>query len=78
MNSINEWLKSNLWGLIIAAVTLTSTYSVYGFRISALENRADAQAQKIQTLSDGSVATQVALARIQTDIEYIKVKVDRL
>lgn len=69
---MNSWLKENAVSIAIALTTLVSTYAVYGYRLSAVEARQDRQGTAITTLQTGDTDTQVALARIQTDIEYIK------
>lgn len=74
---MTDWLKNNLWGLIIAAVTLSSTYVLYGYRITALENRVSMIEAHESKLDDTAVQTQITLAKIQTDIEYIKEQLSR-
>lgn len=69
---MNNWLKENAISIIIAAVTLISTYAVYGYRLQADEAQLNRQADAITALQQGDTTTQVALAKIQTDIEYIK------
>lgn len=75
---IMDWLKQNAASLIIAAITLISTFSLYGYRIGALEKRADATDQQIATLTSGNVTTQIALAQIQTKLEYITQQLDKI
>lgn len=69
---MNAWLKDNAISIAIALTTLVSTYAVYGYRLSNDEARLDRQGTAITALQTGDTDTQVALARIQTDIEYIK------
>lgn len=73
-----DWLKQNGWGLIIAGCTLASTFALYGYRIDRLETQVDANAMAIAKLNDTNTSVQVALAKIQTDIEYIKVQVSKI
>lgn len=75
---IMDWLKNNAWSLAIAVVTLISTFTLFGYRIDALEKRADATDQQIATLTSGNVTTQIALAQIQTKLEYITVQLDKI
>lgn len=75
---MNDWLQKNAISLIIAATTLVSTYAVYGYRLSALEARLDRQGTAIQTLQNTNTDTLVALARIQTDISYIKMQLNKI
>lgn len=77
-DTLMNWLKDNTWPLIIGLLTITSTYTLYGFRISALEKRSDAIDQQIATLTSGNVTTQIALAQIQTKLEYISVQLNRI
>lgn len=72
-----KWLKDNAVSLIIAGLTLVSSFTLYGYRIGELEKRADATDQQIASLTSGNVSIQISLARIQTDIEYIKVQLDK-
>lgn len=73
-----EWLKEHAWSLTIASVTLVSTFTLYGYRIDSLEKRDDAIDQQIATLNSGSVTTQIALAKLQVDIDYIKKQIDKI
>lgn len=77
-----DWLKNNGFSLAIALLGLVGTYSVntalYGYRLSALESRLDRQGQSIQNLQSGDTETKVALAKIQTDLEYIKAQLNRI
>lgn len=75
---MQEWFKQNAWALIIAVTTIVSTFTLYGYRISALETRLDSTDGSVKSLQDTSVATQISLARIQTDIEYIRKQVDKI
>lgn len=75
---IMEWLKENSVTLIISLVTLVSSYTYYGYRISALETHQGEQDQQIATLTSGSVTTQVALAQINTKLEYISAQLAKL
>lgn len=69
---MNNWLKDNAISIAIALTTLVSTYAVYGYRLSNDEARLDRQGVAITALQAGDTNTQVALAQIQTSIEYIK------
>lgn len=72
------WLQEHAWSLTIAAATIISTFTLYGYRITALEKRDDAIDQQIATLTSGNVTTQVALAQIQTKLEYITEQLNKL
>lgn len=79
---MNLWVKSNGFSIAIALVGIIGTYSVntalYGYRLGAVESRLDRQGSAIVALQQGDTTTQVALAKIQTDIEYIKVQLSAL
>lgn len=73
-----DFLKQNAVSLIIAAMTLTSTYAVYGYRLGAVEARLDRQGEAIVTLQSNMTQIQISLATIQSDIGYIKAQIDRV
>lgn len=75
---MNDWFQKNAWSLIIAAATLISTFTLYGYRIDALEKQVDENKAAIQVLNTGQVNLQVQLAGIATDISYIKQSIDRI
>lgn len=75
---MNDWLKNNAWSLIIACVTMVSTFTLYGYRIDALEKQSDENRTAIVSLSAQQNQINVQLAQISTDIQYIKVNIDRL
>lgn len=75
---MNEWIKNNLWSLLIAAVGVITTFSIYGYRIDDLDRRMNANTVQIQTLNTQQVNLQVQLAQISTDISYIKASLDRI
>lgn len=73
-----DWLKQNGISIIIALVTLVSSYAVAGYRITSLENSLADQKQEIAQLRNGDISTRIALATIQKDIEYIKVQLSQI
>lgn len=75
---MDTWIKNNLWSLLIAGVTIVSTYTLYGYKINDLERRLTVDEATISTLNTQQVQTQVSLAQIQVDLTYIKSSVDRL
>lgn len=79
---MGDFLQKNAVSIIIAVCTLVTTYAVntalYGYRLTAVEARQDRQGDAIKTLQENNTNIQVSLARIQTDIEYIKVQVNKL
>lgn len=72
------WLRDNAISLVIAFATLISTYAIYGYRLSAVEQRQDRQASAIVALQSQQTDTLVALAHIQTDIDYIKLQLNKI
>lgn len=75
---MSEWIKNNLWSIIITVVGVAVTFSLYGYRIDNLEKDvAEARAQ-IQVLNTQQTQVQVQLAQIGTDVLYIKASLDRL
>lgn len=75
---MSNWLKQNAWGLIIAACTAISIFSVLGQRVSALETQVASQQKSIGKLTDTNTQIQISLATIQTDIQYIKLQVNKI
>lgn len=75
---MQNWLKDNGVSLLIALTTFASTYAVYGYRLGALEARVDRQGTAISAIQNTTVDTQISLAKIQTDIEYIKVQLNKI
>lgn len=76
--TISTWLSANAVSIAIALATLISTYAVYGYRLSAIEARQDRQGEAITTLQTSNTDTQVALAQIQTSLDYIKAQLAKL
>lgn len=75
---MSDWLKTNAISIVIAVVTLVSTYAIYGYRLSAVESRQTSDEVAITALQVGNTNTLVSLARIETDIEYIKGQLSQL
>lgn len=75
---MNEWIKNNAWSLIIAAATIVSTYTLYGYRLDSLEKDVNENKASITILNTQQIQVQVQLAQIATDISYIKASVDRI
>lgn len=79
---MNDFLKNNAMSLVIAGLTLASTYAVYGYRLTALEDRQNRQGVVIQQMqtsqTDQNVATQIALAKIQTQLEYMTIQINKI
>ncbi len=75
---MNDWLKSNAVSIAIALTTLVSTYAIYGYRIASLEAQVTETQATINTSDEVEVQIQISLAKLQTDMEYIKKAVDKL
>lgn len=77
-----NFLRDNVVTLAICICTLIVTYTttttMYGYRIGALETHAAQVDQQIATLTTGSVTTQVALAQINTQLKYITLQINKL
>lgn len=87
--TLAEFFSKNAIAIIIAVVGVVSSYAAYGFKITTLEHqqqedRAALEAQisenkeNIAELEKQTVDVKVQLAQIATDIQYIKVNIDRL
>lgn len=75
---MSEFIKKNLWAVLIAVASIVGTYYTYGYRIAALETKVSASEVDIKT---GNVVAQqllISTAKIEKDIEYIKMKIDRI
>lgn len=66
MNS--DWLQRNLWSLVIAGITLVSTYSLYGYRIVQLEAKAEEMSETMRTLN----VIQQDIAVIKNNTEHVQ------
>lgn len=75
---MNSWLRHNVWTLAIAAAGIVATFAVGNYRIDVLEKEVADDQQAVAALNDTNVQVQVTLAKIQTDIEYIKTYVTKL
>lgn len=78
---MRKFFEENAVTIIICVITLASTFTLYGYRISALET-SQAKDEKSFTLfksdyNDSNTQIQVSLARIETDITYIKAEVSK-
>lgn len=76
---MSDWLKNNLWSLIIAGIGVITTFTLYGYRIDHLEMRVEKNDEQITLLNAQQNQIHVQLAQISTDIiQYIKLNIDRL
>jgi hypothetical protein len=76
-----DWLVKNAWSLIIAIVTLVSTYAIYGYRVGELEAQAqeiDLKLVAIQKLSEDVAVMNAHIINISSDVDEIKVDVKEL
>lgn len=65
-------------GVCSLVITYTTTTTMYGYRITALENHQTQIDQQVATLTSGNVTTQVALAQIQVQLKYISAQLAKL
>jgi len=56
---------------------MVGQWSMNEARLSKLEEQVSKNSANIETLRERDVSVQVALTRIQTDLEYIKAQLDR-
>lgn len=75
---ISEFFEKNAWALALVGASLIAQWTIFSYRLGTDEKRLDAQSAKIQVIQDGQNQTAVTLAGIQKDIEYIRLKVDKL
>lgn len=75
---MKDWLKQNGWAIALVVASLIYNYASNGYRLDTLEKRADATDQQIASLNTGSIQTQIALAKIQVDIDYIKLQLNKI
>lgn len=75
---MTDWIQKNAWALIVAAVPLIATWSLFGYRITQLEAQATEVQQTINTTDELQVQIQLSLREIETDIKYIKQAIDRV
>lgn len=77
-----KFLRENIVTIAICVcsliITYTTTTTMYGYRIGALETHAAQIDQQIATLNTSSVTTQVALAQISTQLKYITLQINKL
>lgn len=78
MNFLRENAIPLFIGVCSLLITYTTTTTMYGYRITALENHQTQVDQQIATLTSGSVTTQIALAQIQTQLKYITLQINKL
>lgn len=81
---MNDWLKHNAWSLVIAAVTMISTFALYGIKIQNLEERADRQGVALTTVQTSLANTQSQYAALSAKIDamndlliYIRNRIDK-
>jgi len=79
---MQEFLQKNAVTLLISVITLVATFSAtsarYESRISSLEEDVKESKEAITQLNAATIATQVQLAKISSDLEYIKVQINRI
>lgn len=69
---MNEWLTENAWNLLASAAAFISSYAILGYRMKQIEEKQKDQSDEIELLKTKDTETRVTLAKIETNIEYIK------
>lgn len=75
---MDEWFAKNSWSIIIALVTLVSTYSIYGYKINQLEAQASEISENmkiIQEILQNVAVISTKIESVEGDIEEIKQEV---
>ena len=79
---MTDWLKVNAWSLVIASLGIVFTYAAtttrFEYRISDAEEQIADNEAKIEQLTASTLATQIQLAKISSDLEYIKTQINRI
>ena len=75
---VTEWLQKNAWSLAIGAITLISTFTIYGYRLDSIEKQTELNRADIISIQQTNNQNAVALAQIQKDIEFIKFQLSKL
>lgn len=78
MTDFSKWLQDNWWAILIALLTVASTYVIYGYRITTLENNYAQIESRVHQVETTNVQTAVDIAKIQKDIEYMRYQLDRI
>lgn len=73
-----DWIKGNAVTILITLAGIVGTFTLYGYRIEALEKVVEESRIQIARLDAQQNLTNVQLAGIATDIQYIKLTIDRL
>ena len=76
--TLNDFFAKNALSIIIAVVGVISSYAIYGYKLTALEDQVKENKEVIADLESQQVDVQVQLAQIAVDIQYIKVNIDRI
>lgn len=73
-----DWFKKNAWVLIVTAAGIVSSYAVYGYKISQLEQQVNFNQQQIHVLQSSNTDQLITLAEIKKDLEYMKVEISKI
>jgi hypothetical protein len=73
-----DWIKGNAITILITLAGIVGTFTLYGYRIEALETRVEENRSQIASLVTQQNLVNVQLAGIAADIQYIKLTIDRL
>lgn len=76
--NLTDWLSKNAWAIGIVIVTMTANYAVTQYKWEVLQDQVRANTNAIIILQNNNTQMQVSLARIETDLAYIKSAVSKL
>ena len=75
---MQAWLKSNVITLVVLVVSVAGNWAVNQSRLDTLEEQVNKNTASIEALRTSDNDVRISLARIQTDLEYIKAAISRL
>jgi hypothetical protein len=73
-----DWIKANLTTILITLVGVVGTFQLYGYRIDSMEKDQVELEARVGALETQQNDVRVQLAQIATDIQYIKLNLERL
>lgn len=59
-------------------MTFASVFALYGYRLDALEARAQEVRETVNTTDQTLVQLQITTGKIETDVSYIKSQINRV
>lgn len=77
-NFLGDFLARNAWAIILVTVSVVAQWAVFGVRLENIEERTKSSEEAIVNLQASTNAYAVSIAEIQRDIQYIRLKLDRI